>query len=478
MECPDCVLLEEKFLRNPSERERYEKELNLHWEYQESFRDKYCQTIVKAVENSDFDLSMHIDGAAPDGMNYSPFYFKDITGEPAQHCCLRTHNTFVKIHGWGRIVFQSYPQLESQSSNMVIEIILRSIQLYLTKTNKKAVRNIYLQMDNASPNKSNVLIAALCCLPLLGICRKVKLSYLVRGHSHTDGDGDIGIAGSYISTKNLQTFEDFADAVKSAFRSKSSGFTEVERIIGATDYIAMFPEYERNNYDMHGLTTAHSIRIVTDDEGVSPYVTYYDNLNHGSEAWFPRPAPAYPCGNWKEIFAHPSDPLRHGFPISGTCTPVALKGKRQHWQYYISYVSGDTQQFMLPCPSLPFPLTRSSIIERFRHTVRQDMRKNCVEVMGAVERSILTLLSHRMDEEKIPAWNTFFANIPHTSSDMHCTYINAFVELATQYGGEVVSKRERINFCTLKSASDYIDPITFSGGPISRDQRKKVKNYI
>jgi hypothetical protein len=100
MECPDCVLLEEKIKRNsknPDLRDKYEQELNAHWEYQEQFRDKYCNTIVKALENKEYDVSIHIDGGAADGMNYSPYYFQEITGEPTQHSCVKTHNTFAKV---------------------------------------------------------------------------------------------------------------------------------------------------------------------------------------------------------------------------------------------------------------------------------------------------------------------------------------------------------------------------------------------
>jgi hypothetical protein len=373
MECQDCVLLEEKVHRNlkdPELREKYEKELSSHWEYQESFRDIYCRTIVKAVENEDFDLSMHCDAGAPDGMVYSPFYFKDISGEAAQHTLMKTHNTFVKVHGYGRFVFQNYPQLEESSSNMVVEILLRSVLFYLRATKKKALRNLYIEMDNAAPNKSHVLVAALSTLPLLGICRKVKVSYLARGHSHCDGDGDIGTAGNHISGLDLPTFDDFAAAIKDAFRNKA-GHTEVVQLIGATDYAAMFPEYVDNVHKMHGLSTVHGLRITLNDDGTAPYVTYYDDLANGDEAWFPRPAPAYPCGNWREIFVHPVDPLRHGFPIGGECSSVSLKGKRQHWSYNITYVSGDKQRFMLPCPSLPFPLDRTNVIDRMRHTVRQ-----------------------------------------------------------------------------------------------------------
>lgn len=254
MECMDCILLEESIARChklPVQRRQHQAELEAHWQFQESLRDHYCSTIIKAVENKEFDLSMHVDGGAADGMTYSPFYFQDITGEPPQHTCLKTHNTFVKLHGWGRIIYQSYPQLEEHSSNMIAEVIFRAIHHYMHATNKRCLRNLYIEMDNAGVNKSNLLIAALSILVVLGVCRKIKVSYLARGHSHCDGDGDIGIAGNVISRRNLATFEDFSAAVKSAF-SERCGNTAVERIVGCTDYQKLLPEYPRNDYGMHG----------------------------------------------------------------------------------------------------------------------------------------------------------------------------------------------------------------------------------
>jgi hypothetical protein len=59
-------------------------------------------------------------------MIYSPYFIENLaSGEPLNYACLKTKNTFAKIHGFGRIVFQSYPQIESQGANLTIEIILR-----------------------------------------------------------------------------------------------------------------------------------------------------------------------------------------------------------------------------------------------------------------------------------------------------------------------------------------------------------------
>ena len=69
---------------------------------------------------------MAVDASGQDTMIYSPYFIENIAcGEPLNYECLKTKNTFSKIHGFGRIVFQSYPQIECQGANLTIEIILR-----------------------------------------------------------------------------------------------------------------------------------------------------------------------------------------------------------------------------------------------------------------------------------------------------------------------------------------------------------------
>ena len=44
---------------------------------------------------------------------------------------LQTKNTFVTVHGWGNIVFQSYPDYEEQRANLVVEIMFRAIRIVM-----------------------------------------------------------------------------------------------------------------------------------------------------------------------------------------------------------------------------------------------------------------------------------------------------------------------------------------------------------
>jgi hypothetical protein len=126
MECSTCTLLEDeikKANKNPEEKKRKEKELEDHWAYQEEFRNDSSKTISKSIQNDEFDVTFHCDSGTA-GSEYLPFYYQDITGEPVPHSGMKVKNTFVQIHGWGFYVFQSYPHLESQDSNLTIEVCM------------------------------------------------------------------------------------------------------------------------------------------------------------------------------------------------------------------------------------------------------------------------------------------------------------------------------------------------------------------
>ena len=113
---------------------------------------------------------------------------------------------------------------------------------------------MYVQIDNTAINKSYVIISALGALNLLGVTRKVKISYLLVGHSHTLGDGVMGSFGNTINDINMPTFETFRVAVIDA--GKKLGYAHIDcfRIVGITDYKLLFSDIDKNPHNMHGIT--------------------------------------------------------------------------------------------------------------------------------------------------------------------------------------------------------------------------------
>jgi hypothetical protein len=74
---------------------------------------------------------MIIDASGVIGTKFSPYYPESITSEPSPFTNLATKNTFVKIEGWGLMIYQSYPNLEPQGANLTIEVALRAVILFM-----------------------------------------------------------------------------------------------------------------------------------------------------------------------------------------------------------------------------------------------------------------------------------------------------------------------------------------------------------
>jgi hypothetical protein len=425
-------------------------------------------------------------------------------GEPQQWSCLKTKNTFVKIHGYGRYVYQSYPGYEKQGSNLTIEVIFRGLLQYLQDKEMKSIRNLYVQLDNYSINKSYCVLAAMSALVLLGICRKVKLSYSLVSHGHEDGDREIGTAGIHLCKCDLQSIDVFKTELPRAFQKNHKSVAKVFQLIGITDYESILgPEITFMKetidgiqflliiiiviFEAIGISSAHKFRIsaVPDRTNVgpsTPLILYTPNIMNG---WCPRPAPLVKSSIWKKLFAHPSTP-GSGAPISVKAEPVLEKGNRQTWNYLVSYAAGSgmnvdesflyhscflyvEELFRLDCPSIPCPLNRDLVVQKFSSTVRQLPHPDYHKTLTAVHERINILLVARKDQEFKDAWEGFFSELPSSPAVAHDTYINALGTLAIDFGGPLQIHENP--YVRAKTDADYIDTITFVDGPVSYQER-------
>jgi hypothetical protein len=79
-------------------------------------------------------------------------------------------NTCEQLH-----VIQSIIIVVCIGGNLTVEMIYRSLLLAAKEKGMKRIRNVYIQMDNASPNKCFTVIAAMAALCLLGVVKKVPI---------------------------------------------------------------------------------------------------------------------------------------------------------------------------------------------------------------------------------------------------------------------------------------------------------------
>ena len=129
----------------------------------------------------------------------------------------------------------------------------------------RRVRNLYVQLDNVYSNKSYTVLAAMSMLVLLGICRKVKLSYLVVGHTHEDVDATIGNTVTHLRSCDQPTFTRFQSECHEAIKKEGGRIMKVERIVGISDFDLVSQRF--NDFKVEGITAAHLIRLTAKSDG-------------------------------------------------------------------------------------------------------------------------------------------------------------------------------------------------------------------
>jgi hypothetical protein len=301
--------------------------------------------------------------------------------------------------------------------NLTVEMICKSILIAAQEKKLKKIRNVYVEMDNASPNKCFTVVAAMGALCLLGIVKKVKLSYLVVGHTHDDYDAIIGTIATYIANLDLPTFDDYKKAAKEAIHAANSTVLAVEKIVGICDYDRLFRDFNVSdvtglfitlvyiNYAMHiillssdikynifvGLARAKSIRITAKTDGTGVNVFY--KVSHRQKGWFPRPCPPGCMTLARQMFTH-EDP-RQGHVKTVAANAYTDNGRRQEYRYIVEYYGGDVKGVDLKCPSIPFSMSREALLERIGYITRQCWKKTYFRQKSRVLANIVRILKHR-----------------------------------------------------------------------------------
>jgi hypothetical protein len=93
--------------------------------------------------------------------------------------------------------------------------------------------------------------------------------------------------------------------------------------------------------------------------------------------------------------------------------------------------------------------------------------------MAEIQFNICRLLEIRMEHESIAKWTDFFSQIPKDEHTKHSSYINTLAILRTECGGNIQAPRQ-LFVARLPSDCDFVDPVTFNGGAITRAERIAV----
>ncbi len=192
------------------------------------------------------------------GSTYNPRVQVQAKNFPDRHLMTKIKMTVVKCHGYGTLVDIKFNDLEVMGANLAIETIYETIFHYLENTRQSTLRNVYVQLDNVGSNKGYILIVCMAILVRLGIVKKVKISYLLVGHTHEDIDSIIGVICSHLRRMDVWTLTTLANAIREALSKDGSKVMDVFTWYGIPDYASVFKNVQIS--DKPPTTTMRTVR--------------------------------------------------------------------------------------------------------------------------------------------------------------------------------------------------------------------------
>ena len=186
-QCKVCAKFEAELLKHhtPALRQQILEARNAHFELQASQRQKYYKHRRKACLEPNKYLSIIIDGMDQKKTDV-PRWAGKIPGWADTLPTYRQRVMGVKVHWKGRCFAYLFlaDVLVAGGANLVVEC-LRQVLVDLQRVSPLP-SVLYLQVDNCSENKNRTLFGFLDYLVHRKIFRKVKIGFLMTGHTHED----------------------------------------------------------------------------------------------------------------------------------------------------------------------------------------------------------------------------------------------------------------------------------------------------
>nr|XP_054753079.1 uncharacterized protein LOC129258865 isoform X1 [Lytechinus pictus] len=194
-----------------------------HVQKQSNERQKYYKHIQKAKLHPEKYMSIIIDGM---DQHCTAIPQLHPTPKALSHTDqLHTHITGAIVHGRGQhtyIDFKEYPH----DSNLTIHVLLNVLIRYADSLPP----TLYLQLDNtARENKNRHVFAFLSLLVELKIFKKIKVGFLMVGHTHEDIDQLFSRISTHLKKKNITTLPKLLQAIPASFQ-RADCITTSERI--------------------------------------------------------------------------------------------------------------------------------------------------------------------------------------------------------------------------------------------------------
>jgi hypothetical protein len=176
-----------------------------------------------------------------DGMEQSKTYlphFSNVTKGICSLWKLKVHISGAMVHGKTTEVFVDTNQWE-HGSNLLINILYRILNIY----KEKIPAVLYLQLDNClRGNKNKYVFAFLSHLVELNIFRKIKVNFLMVGHTHEIIDQFFSRISLWLRRNDAVTIPDLLDGIKRSYNPRPEA-RELEEMFNYREWIS--PHVER-----------------------------------------------------------------------------------------------------------------------------------------------------------------------------------------------------------------------------------------
>lgn len=329
--CDICEDLKRKLRKQMSEAQR--KHLNNHFNnhIQETWKERqqYYKARQKAADSPQKYLSIIMDAMDQNKTNV-PFFQNPPKSISGLHPLLKTKLIGCMVHGHGTYLYWCTSEIQKDSS-LAVECLRRTLIKYQQQQGELPP-TLYLQMDNASDQKSREFLGFLGYLIQKKVFTKIKLSYLVVGHTHEDIDQYFSVISKHFKYKissPVLSISQFRDTLQSCFTKELCIPKCIERVQYTYDtsslaasmdpHIARFALDEKTGHNVHSF----SFFLNSSSEAVMQY-----KMKRYSDAVYPRP---YDVGS--------------KFEITSNSTGVVVKcsahrdstTKKKYWTYNIQY---------------------------------------------------------------------------------------------------------------------------------------------
>ncbi len=205
-----------------------------------------------------------------DGMDQSKTKlpnFVNVSKTVSQMYKLRTHITGVLVHGLGAYAFIDLHEF-THGSNMTIEALMTILFIYRDQLPPV----LYIQLDNAAgSNKNRFVLGFLSFLVELGVFKKIRVSFLMVGHTHEDVDQYFSCISSWLRKRNILTLSSLCEGIEKCYKHNGSNPTPVPIIVKSMhDYTSwLIPHLE----PIFNHSRPHQFRITRGDDGKAEIVS-------------------------------------------------------------------------------------------------------------------------------------------------------------------------------------------------------------